>query len=202
MIQDDADHYWIYVVPSDPFARTLTYKGKVVTKEEYLEHWGKWVIMDDKEQLDELAQDLDIAVEFGWIPQIKYSRRPPSELGIDKCVMVVFCDDRERGEILQFLQAAGVMPQGWEYAREMVKGWQAGGRFLESLIAAKGLTSEEAERFRKEIPKQLEAWMEYAHGTGEKAAELRRRTSQKVGLIRTAEDMHLLSIDEEDENTE
>jgi hypothetical protein len=201
MILDDPEYYWIYVVPSDPFAPTLIYKGKKATKEDYLEHWGKWVIMDDKEHLDELAEDLDIAVERRWIPQIKYTRYPAPEMALDKCVMAVFCDDRERGDILQFLLVAGAMPQGWEYEKDMVESWKPGGVFLERVIAAKGLTSEEAGRFREEIPKQMEAWIEYTFGTGEKAKKLRERTFKKSGLILSAEDMNLI-VDEREKDVD
>ena len=38
-----------------------TYKGRRITEEEYLEHWGKWVI------IDEIADDLDLAVEMGLL---------------------------------------------------------------------------------------------------------------------------------------
>lgn len=192
MILDDQGRYWIYVVPSDPLIPTITYKGQRPTKEEYLEHWGKWVIFDDKQGLDDLANDLDIAVERRWIPQIKYTRSAAPELGLSKPVMAVYCDERERGEVLQFLLVAGAMPYGWEYEREMVEGWKPGGNFMERLIAAEGLSGEEAENYRREVSQQLETWIEYMFGTGEKAKKLRQKTYLKAGFIQSPEDMNLI----------
>ena len=63
MILNNPDFQWIYVIPSNPH---LPYKGGYDfprTKETYLEHWGKWVFMDTRENLDEIARKLDPHVE-------------------------------------------------------------------------------------------------------------------------------------------
>ena len=67
MILDNPRYHWIYVVRSTPGSHVPTYKGRRITKEEYLEHWGKWVIAEDRERLDKLASDLDIAVPLYFL---------------------------------------------------------------------------------------------------------------------------------------
>jgi len=198
MIINKKNNFWIYIVPSNPFARTISYMGKKPTKEEYLKHWGKWVIMDSKEYLDQMAEDLDVAVELGWIPQIKYTQYPSPQLGLNKCVMCVFCDDRLRGEVLQLLSVAEIMPDGWEYERDMIKEWKPGGKFLEKFIKSKNLSGQEAATYRDEIPKQMDNYIEYIVGDGDKAVNLRRHAIANSSLIATAEDMHLLSEDSQD----
>ena len=93
MILDKPNRYWIYVVPSERRVFFPHYKGKRITKEEYLQHWGKWIVLDEKEKLDVLALKLDIIVELRWIYMIKYSRSVPEIGNLDKPTMYIFCDD-------------------------------------------------------------------------------------------------------------
>ena len=159
MIIDRLPFQWIYIVHSNP---DLPYKGKhdfPKGKEEYLEHWGKWVVFGEKKYLDELARQLDTYVEERHIHSIKYLRQPPFWMGFDQPVICVFCDDRERGEILQLLQDAGVMPHGWESERRTIAGWLPGGEFLEKMIAFRKLTPEEAEKVRRRFQQYEEGWL-------------------------------------------
>ncbi len=41
----------------------LNYKGKPLTNKEYLEHWGKWIILGSREEMDNFATKLDPHVE-------------------------------------------------------------------------------------------------------------------------------------------
>lgn len=195
MILDKPNRYWIYVLPSTRGVFFPHYKGKRITKEEYLQHWGKWIVLDDKEKLDMLALKLDLIVELRWVYMIKYSRSVPEIGNFDKPIMYIFCDDRERGEILRLLSLIGVMPHGWEYEREMFEHWKPGGEFLEQWIAAQGLSAEEAERVRLESQQQDERWIEYMFGTGEEAEKLREETPS----IWTPEDMWMLPAKDEDD---
>ena len=90
MIQDKPNRTWIYVTPSSPEISFPNYQGRRITREEYIEHWGKWVIVDDKERLDEWAEDLDMAVEEGLIYMIKYLRSAPQIIDLNKPNPVLF----------------------------------------------------------------------------------------------------------------
>jgi GTP-binding protein len=146
----------------------------MITREEYLEHWGKWVIAEDKERLDELARELDIAVEHGLIFFIKYLRSSYPVFDLDKPIMGVFCDDRERDEVLQMLALVGATPQHWMYERDMFQKWGPGGEFLEKWIASLSLSEEEAEKYRQEVRRQNEAWLDYQYVTRERSGRLRK----------------------------
>ncbi|MDI6775967.1 MAG: hypothetical protein QMD03_01805 [Syntrophales bacterium] len=51
MIVDKPYYNWIYVIPPDWYF-PIAYQGNMLTQEEYLEHWGKWVILGEREKLD------------------------------------------------------------------------------------------------------------------------------------------------------
>jgi GTP-binding protein len=192
VILDSPRYTWIYVARSTPGTHVPTYKGRMITREEYLEHWGKWVIVEDKERLDELAHELDIAVEHGLIFFIKYLRSADPVFGLDKPVMGVFCDDRERDEVLQMLALVGATPQHWMYERDMFKKWGPGGEFLEKWIASLSLDEKEAEEYRQEVRRQNEAWLDYQYVTRERAGRLRN------GLrIWSLEDIYKLPAEKE-----
>jgi len=50
-------------------------------------------------------------------------------------------------------------------------GGLTGERLPEKWIAVQGLSGEEAEKYRQEKPRQIELWLEYRYGIGEKAEE-------------------------------
>lgn len=192
MILDNPRYRWIYVVRSTPGSHVPTYKGRRITKEEYLEHWGKWVIPEDRERLDELARGLDIAVEHGLIYFIKYLRSAHPVFGLYKPIMGVFCDDRERDEVLQILSLVGATPHHWLYERDAFKKWGPGGEWLEKWIAGLGLSEEEAEGYRQESHRQDEAWLDYQYVTRERSGRLRE------GLhIWSIEDIYKLPTEKE-----
>ena len=158
MIVDRAYHNWIYVIPSDWYF-PIAYKGKVLTREEYLEHWGKWIISGDREKLDELAAKLDPHVENREIQSIKYDRSPQEMFGLEECAMLVFCDDRERDAVWTLLSSLGVTLKAWVYERETIEMWMPGGLLIEKWIEAHGLEGKEAEEVREETKERYEKWL-------------------------------------------
>lgn len=131
----------------------IKHKNKPLTNKEYLEHWGKWLILGAKEALDDLAQKLDPYVEAEQIPCVKYDREILKEfegLLLNECVMCVYCDDRDRDQVWNILEKEGVKTKAWKYERDTMALWLPGGRLLEQWISARGLTGEQAERVRED----------------------------------------------------
>jgi hypothetical protein len=155
--------YWIYVMPSDKRNYPFAYKGQPLTKEEYLEHWGKWVIMDEREQLDELARKLEPYVESRAIYTIKYTRSPEPSFGLNTCFMGVFCDDREKEEVWQILSSLGVTLKLWVYDREIIEMWQPEGALMKMWLDAHKIDpeSKEAEEIRRRTQQSYEKWLSY-----------------------------------------
>jgi len=158
MIVDKPYYNWIYVIPSDWYF-PIAYKGNMLTQEEYLEHWGKWIILGERETLDELAAKLDPYVEKRAIQSIKYDRSPQKIFELAECAMLVFCDDRERDEVWEILSRVGVTLKSWVYERETIEMWMPGGLLIENWIKAHGLESREAEEVREETKKRYEKWL-------------------------------------------
>lgn len=161
MILDKPYLYWIYVIPNKRSSRNspFTYKGKPLSKQEYLDYWGKWVIMDEKEKLNQLARQLEPHVESRAIYTIKYTRVPERIFDIDSCVMCVFCDAREREEVWQILSGVGVNIKAWIYDREVIEMWRSGGVMLEQWLSHFGVKGKEAEEIRISTQEKLEKWL-------------------------------------------
>ena len=158
MIIDDPQAFFIFVVHPDSLNESgayITCRGKRLTNKEYLEHWGKWLVMDEREKLDELASNLDPYVERKEIPCIKYDRYPPPMFELGVCVMSVFCDDRERDDIWNILSKYGVEMQAWVYDWATMELWQPGGMLLETWITSHGLQGDDAERIREDARRQF-----------------------------------------------
>ena len=158
MILDMPAYHWIYVVPST-CRFPIAYQGELLTKEEYEEHWGKWVIMDARQQLDELAAKLDPHIESRAIQSIKYTRSPEKVFGLDECVMCVFCDDREKDAVWDILASAGVKIRAWVYDREVFEMWKPGGVLIEQWLTSHGIEGEEAEKIREQTRENFEKWL-------------------------------------------
>ena len=168
MIVNWLDFQWVYILPSNPY---LSYRGKYdfpKTKEECLEHWGKWVIFGQREYLDELALQLDPYVEDRYIWDIKYLCQAPTWMGYDLPAMVVFCDDREKEEIWQVLSSLGVTDKQWVYERETMASCQPGGEFLERMIAHRKLGPEESKKVTERFQKYSEEYFSHIFGEGDK----------------------------------
>ena len=150
--------YWKYVIPRN-WKFPIAYKGKILTKEEYNEHWGKWVILDTIEELDKLAKELDPYVEDRSIQGIKYSRSPEDVFGIDECVMCIFCDDREKEDVWRIFSKYGVKVKAWVYDREVIDMWSQGGILIEKWLEAHGIKGDEAEKIRAQTKKNYDKWV-------------------------------------------
>ena len=147
---------WIYIQPSNPL---LPYRGQYTfpkTKEECLEHWGKWAVFGDRDYLDNLARQLDSYVEKRRIYNIKYLRQPPAWLGFDQVFMCIYCDDRENEVKWQILAKFGVTQKLWAYERETTALWMPGGLFFEIMIAHRKLSQEESE----DVGEKFQKWNE------------------------------------------
>lgn len=150
--------YWKYVIPRN-WKFPIAYKGKVLSKKEYNEHWGKWIILDTISALDTLAKKLDPYVEDRNIQGVKYSKSPEDIFGIDECVMCIFCDDREKKDVWAILSNAGVKIKAWVYDREVIDMWSPGGILMEKWIEAHGIKGEAAEKIRIQTKKNYEKWI-------------------------------------------
>jgi hypothetical protein len=155
MIVDRYGSWYIFVFSKDyldaPKERCyIAYKGKQLTNEEFLEHWGKWIFYGEREELDKLAEKLDPYVENHQIPCIKYDRTPQKWFNMEQCVMCVYCDDRQRDEILEILSGFGVETKAWSYDREVIQKWLPGGLHMEQWIKSCKLSEENAEKLREE----------------------------------------------------
>ncbi|MDY7034527.1 MAG: hypothetical protein SVY10_21830 [Thermodesulfobacteriota bacterium] len=168
MIIEKLNFLWVYVTNSNP---DIPYKGKwdfPKTKEEYFEHWGKWVIFGEKEYLDELACQLDPYVEDRHICNIKYLREALVWTGFDQPAMCVYCDDREKEDIWQILSGVGLTDKLWIYERETIAAWLPGGELIEKMITYYKLSPEKSERVRERIRQDSEGWLYHLYGEGDK----------------------------------
>jgi hypothetical protein len=169
MIIDKPLYYWIYIVPSYP-KFPLACMGFPPSKEEYLEHFGKWTIMEDKQRLDELAIHLDPYVECRAIYSIKYTRAPESAFGIDQCVMCVACDDRDRDDIWEILARYGVTLKMFVHDKQVIEMWQPDGVMLEKWLEAYKIDphSKEAEEIRQNTHENFAKWLRLIDSKDEK----------------------------------
>jgi hypothetical protein len=168
MIVDWLDSQWIYVLPSNP---NLPYRGKYdfpKTKEEYLQHWGKWVISGERKYLDELAHMLDPYVEAKYIYPIKYLRQAPFWIGFEQPAMCVYCDDREKEDIWRILSNLGVTHKQWIYEEETIASWQPGGELFQRMVAYRKLSPEESARVGKKFQLWNERWLSHLFEEGDK----------------------------------
>jgi len=159
MIVDKPYLHWISVLPSGTDF-PLAYKGHLLTKDEYLEYWGKWIIMGDRDYLDSLAHQLDPFVESRQIQSIKYTREPEVELGMDTGAMLVFCDERERDEVWGILESVGITLKAWFYDRQTIEMWQPGAPLIEAWLESQGITGKEADEIREKTKKRYDRWLE------------------------------------------
>ena len=156
MIVNRPGSWYIFVTSKDYFERShngpsyMTFEGKRLTNKEYLEHWGKWVFYGEKEELNEMASNLDPYVEKGDIPCIKYDPSPQKWASLEQCVMCVYCDDRKKDEVMKILSSFEVKVKAWVYEREVIEKWMPGGLHLERWIKSQDLLDQDAEQIREE----------------------------------------------------
>ncbi len=157
MILDDPESHFIFVYHPEIFqGRIYTiYEGRPMTNGEIIEYWGKWIILGEKSWLATLAKELDPYVEQEEIPAVKYDREPPVNLGIEECVMMVYCDKRKSEAVWDILQRHGVKLKAWVSERETMQMWLPGGPLLERFLQSKGMDAETAKAVREDSRARL-----------------------------------------------
>ncbi len=163
MIIDRHGSHFIFVLPRSNYYgdyNYINYQGKELTNKEYLDCWGKWIIIDNQKELAELAKKIDPYVEKKEIPAAKYDRKKIEEFELGECVMCVYCDMRQRDEVWDILSSFGVEDKMWVFERETVERWMPGGRLLERWISGKGLSPEQADRVRQEAKERFRKMFE------------------------------------------
>jgi hypothetical protein len=156
MIVDQPDSHYIFVFSKKYIygeSKYIQYMKKPLTNKEYLQHWGKWLILGTREELEELAKRLDPYVEREQIPCIKFDRTVQKEFKdmlLNECVMLVYCDDREREDVWKILAQEGVTSKAWHYEKDTMEAWLPGGRLIERWIRSRGLTGRDADQVRED----------------------------------------------------
>ena len=159
MIIDRPESHFIFVVPRSHYYgdyNYINYEGKPLTNSEYLDHWGKWIVLGPVEELTALAQKIDPHVEKKRIPAAKYDRDAISAFKLGDCVMCIYCDMRQREDVWEVLSDLGVDEKMWVFERETMERWLPGGRLLERWISGKGMSEEQAERVRAGAKERFE----------------------------------------------
>jgi len=134
LIIDDPKEYWVWVRPS----KDRKAHASIKAGEEYLEHYGKWLIFSrDRSYLEELGKKLDPYIENGKISCAKYNREP-APFARGALVMCVYCDDRERENVWEILSSLGVTRRIWKYDRQTLEDWRPGGRLYEKTKETEG----------------------------------------------------------------
>lgn len=160
MIVDKPGSHFIFVLPWDHLYRHYNYinfQGRELRNKEYLEYWGKWIILGSRSRMDELAAGLDPHVEERRVPAAKFDREPLAAFHLGECVMCVYCDFRQRGQVWAILQGLGVENRAWVFERETMERWLPGGHLLESWISSHNLGPLEAEQVRDEARRKFAA---------------------------------------------
>ncbi len=157
MIIDDPRSKFIFLYhPLVLMGRSYTvYQSKDMTNGEVLEYWGKWLVLGEKDKLDELAEKLDPQVENKEIPCIKYDRTPPLNLGVEECVMMVYCDRRNRDEVWKILAGFGIKMKAWVTERETMEMWLPGGLLLERWMASQDYDEATRDAVREDAGRRI-----------------------------------------------
>ncbi|MEW6439292.1 MAG: hypothetical protein AB1640_00005 [bacterium] len=152
VIVDDPRSHFIFIYhPLTLMGRTYTVRGgRPMTNGEVLQYWGKWIVLGTRARLDELAEKLDPFVEERKIPCIKYDRSPPADLGLRECVMMVYCDRRERSEVWAILERFGVRMKAWVTERETMEMWLPGAQLLDRWLGRQDLDAPAKEAIRED----------------------------------------------------
>ena len=163
MIVDQPGSHFIFGYHPEIYEgyKYIAYKGRPLTNKEYLDYWGKWLVFGSRQRHDELAIKLDPYVESGLIACFKYDRKALTNLGMEECVMCVFCDKRNRDEVWGILADQQVKLKAWIYDRETVSMWLPGGTLLENWISSEKLCDKKAERVRQDSRQRFSEILDY-----------------------------------------
>jgi hypothetical protein len=152
MIIDRLESHFIFILPKDHVYfgyNYINYLGKPLTNKEYLQYWGKWIVLEKRDMLDEFAKKLDPLVENREIPGVKYDRERIEEFHLGECVMCVYCDFRQREDVWKYLDEIGVKVKAWVFEKETMERWLPGGHLLEKWIKGQDVDNEKAEKIRE-----------------------------------------------------
>ena len=126
----------------------IAYKKKPLTNKEYLDYWGKWILFGSRARHDETGKALDPYVDSSVIPCFKYDKKPLINLGMEECIMSVYCDVRDREHVWEILANNGGRLKAWIFDRETIQMWLPRGRLLEQWIKSENLNDAEAAEVR------------------------------------------------------
>jgi len=100
------DILWIWLLPDFP---------RVIDREDWTRHGGKWIVFDGKGKIEELACKLAPIIDSGAIESAKYWKKDPSAI-------CVYSLDRDRETVLKILTEFGASASRvWEYDYAMDK---------------------------------------------------------------------------------
>ena len=158
MIIDRQESHFIFVYNSDVInhgEKYTVYKGNPLTNGEVLEYWGKWLVLAKRDRLDELGKIFDEYVEAKVIPCIKYDRAPSGNLGLEECVMMLYCDKRQSEEVWKIVSEQGIKLKAWVSERETMEMWMPGGTLLEMWIQSQNFDESIADEVRDDAGARL-----------------------------------------------
>jgi hypothetical protein len=163
MIYDSPGSHFIFIYHPSVFdGQSYTvFQGKRLTNGEVLAYWGKWIILGERPWIDALARALDPHVEARRIPCVKYDREPSKNLGVEECVMMVYCDRRERDAVWEILAANGARMKAWVTERETMELWRPGSPLLERWMDSRGFDETLREAVRADAKARLGRVFEY-----------------------------------------
>ncbi len=92
---------------------------RVIDRNEWMRHGGKWIIFDKKDRIVKLAKKLEPFIDSGEIQSAKYWNKDPSAI----CVYSLDKDKEKTWEILKKLGAGN--SRVWEYDYAWDKNIQA-----------------------------------------------------------------------------
>ena len=157
MIIDNPNSHFIFVVHPRILngGKYTIYQGREMKNNEVMQYWGKWLILGEPEYLKTLAGKFDPLVEIEKIPCIKYDRQPSANLGIKECVMMVYCDRRDRDRIWKILENHGIKLKAWVTEKETMEMWLPGGQLMERWLAATDFDEETKNKNREDAGMRL-----------------------------------------------
>lgn len=101
---------WVLILPSK---RKKSNRNGL---DDYVLHWGKFVVLGDQSDIEELAQEVNWFVESGRVPRAKYGPIPDG-----KYALLLYCDDRDKDDVEEVLAELGVEKYFWKYERETLR---------------------------------------------------------------------------------
>ena len=148
------DGYWFWLrrdanYPGMHYSGDYSDSDDIGEYEEYLRHYGKWLIRGSYIRLRSLAGKLKLKVASGVIPELKYNKDPG--LGYNNCVMCVYCDDRDWETVKNAVADTGASVDSWKYDRKTLDDWSPTGRLFRRAVELGSAHYTELDRKAKDI---------------------------------------------------